>query len=872
MLCSSKINNRPDRLLQSRLIKLAFALVLLTTAIILLFLYPQYHLHLVIITTLLTSYCLLSTIKTLDAGEAAICYGGFANEIIRNDFKARRIENPAGEPIIQNEPARDLLKDSNTLDFLERHLAEGPANKTAFQRLRTACQTLSTEKVTLSLALNPQVDRIFADVEWLEVSIRPMYLKRPEIFDGVFSVRRIRKETYLYYTLHNITAEKNMERIFKQECSSLHDFLDYLPVGLYVVDKDYQIEYINQEFAQFLGYKETDLKNRGLTDFLASNSALPSRSDQWQGSIFFSAADKVREAYVLQTGFRENEKIKMRGVVLTHLPSTGELSEKIEQASDQISWLFDNAPIGILFLDAQGRITDGNRAAFDFLGNQSDKIISHMLSGFVLPEDAAAVTKALENIAQGKSIQNLETRLTVNGKEIVASVFISAMRRFHSAAASPINGFVVYLIDATRQKSLEQQIAQAQKMQAIGQLAGGVAHDFNNLLTAIIGFTDLLLQRHGVGDPSFADLIQVKQNANRAAGLVRQLLAFSRKQPMQLKFIDVTDSLAELSHMLKRTILGEQIALKFHHGTNLGWIKIDPVQFSQVIINLIVNAKDAMNGSGTLTISTRTDVVTESFRFGDDIIRPGEFVVIDVSDTGCGIPPENLNRIFDPFFSTKENVVGSGTGLGLAMVYGIVCQSEGFIQVKSAVGQGTTFSICLPRFENDNEPAAEAEENRQAAVLHVEKVAPPVNINQKIIVGLNVSNTIDRTRTAPAKTARLLFVEDEDSVRAFAVRALQKKGYEVTECNSAENALEIFAQDSQFDLLITDMVLPGISGAELSKRLKEKAPKLKIILASGYSEEIVRSELKGFENCDFIVKPYSLGDLTAKIFDVLNRD
>lgn len=185
-------------------------------------------------------------------------------------------------------------------------------------------------------------------------------------------------------------------------------------------------------------------------------------------------------------------------------------------------------------------------------------------------------------------------------------------------------------------------------MQAVGQLAGGVAHDFNNLLTAMIGFTDLLLQRHGVGDPSFADLIQIKQNANRAAGLVRQLLAFSRKQPLQPKLIDITENFAELSHMLKR-ILGEQITLKFRHGSDLGFIRVDPVQFSQVIINLAVNAKDAMESNGTLTISTHTDVLAEPYQFGDDTIKPGEFVIIDVSDTGCGIPPENMNRIFDPF-------------------------------------------------------------------------------------------------------------------------------------------------------------------------------------------------------------------------------
>ena len=240
-----------------------------------------------------------------------------------------------------------------------------------------------------------------------------------------------------------------------------------------------------------------------------------------------------------------------------------------------------------------------------------------------------------------------------------------------------------------------------------------------------------------------------------------------------------------------------------------------------------------------------------------------------------------MARIFDPFFSTKQNVVGSGTGLGLAMVYGIVRQTEGFIKVDSEVGQGTTFSIYLPRLENNEaEKGGETEQEVVTAkdgtpILTVQEKRPtPVTINQKIIFGLNVSNTIDRSHTPGSKTAentRILFVEDEDSVRTFGVRALKKKGYDVTGCNSAENALDHVAADDKFDLLVTDMVMPGMSGAQLTKVIKEKIPSIRVILASGYSEEIVRQELDNFDDFDFITKPYSLGDLTAKVFDALNK-
>ncbi len=880
MLCSSKINNRPDKLLQSSLIKLAFSLVALTVSIILFFLYPQYYIYLISSTVIITCWSLLLTIKTLSAGEAAISYGGFANEIIRNDFKIKCIENNSGETIIQNDAAKELLKGQKVLNFLEQHLAEGNLNKASFYRLQNACKNLSSEKDIVALILRDNKEQKFNDIEWYEISLKPIYLKKPNIFDGPFSIKRIKKETYLYWSLNNITAQKNMENIFKEECSSLHDFLDYLPVGLYTTDKDYRIDYVNKQMTDFLGFEPDSISGKFLGDFLASNSPLPIKSDFWQGNLYFvDKENNVSEAVVFQTSYRENQQIKNRGVVVNQLPTPADLKKQIEQSQDQINWLFNNSPVGIIFCDVYGKIIRANSTATAFLSKTPDITESNIFN-FINEEDRTSLKKSFEQVHNGK-VETIaqEIHLGNINRPSSATLYIGSMKHLHSSHKNPGNGFVIYLIDVTKQKNLEIQFAQAQKMQAVGQLAGGVAHDFNNLLTAMIGFTDLLLQRHGVGDPSFADLIQIKQNANRAAGLVRQLLAFSRKQPLQPKLIDITENFAELNHMLKR-ILGEQINLKFHHGSDLGYVRVDPVQFSQVIINLAVNAKDAMNGNGTLTISTRTDILAEPFQFGDDIIKPGEFVVIDVKDNGCGIPPENIGRIFDPFFSTKENIVGSGTGLGLAMVYGIVRQTEGFIKVNSKVGSGTTFSIHLPRFENNDEEVKNIDDKEVitgkdgSPILEVrEKINTPLNINQKIIVGLNVSNAIDRSHATAGKdnTARILFVEDEDSVRTFASRALKKKGYDVISCNSAENALEQIEKDQNFDMLLTDMVMPGMSGAELTKIIKNKIPSIKVILASGYSEEIVRQELDNFADFDFITKPYSLGDLTAKVFDVLNK-
>ena len=752
----------------------------------------------------------------------------------------------------------------------------------AFHRLKAACADLTREKVTLALNQRHDDAKIFASEEWFTISVKPLYLKKTDIFEGRFSVKAIKKYTYLLWRIEDITARKNMEQVFQEERKSLHDFLDYLPVGLYTCNEDYRIEYCNHAFANSLGYDREEIIGENLWRFLSPHSELPAKQPLWRGNLYLIGADnESKEYFVAQESFRDDKNIKFRGATVKDIPSDRDLKQNLEHSLDEISWLFNFAPVGIAFVSPEGEIKDCNAAVEKFLDRSKPQIINHRIFDYIRAEDIEILKREIRAVNGTSQLSKaLDVHITLDKIERIATVYLSPMQKLHSTHPEQIDGIVIYLIDATQQKNLEMQFAQAQKMQAMGQLAGGVAHDFNNLLTAMIGFCDLLLQRHGVGDPSFTDLIQIKQNANRAAGLVRQLLAFSRKQPLKPKLIDVTENFVELSHMLKR-ILGEQITLKFCHGSDLGFIRVDPVQFSQVIINLAVNAKDAINGNGTLTIATRVETLAAPYQFGADTIKPGEFVVIDVTDTGCGIPKENLSRIFEPFFSTKQNIVGSGTGLGLAMVYGIVRQTEGFIKVNSILGKGTTFSIHLPRFDSnadeDEIPDQDAKEPITAKdgtpVLTVrEKRTSPVAVNQKLIFGLNVS-AIDRGQnTGPQdENIRILFVEDEDSVRTFAMRALKKKGYEVIGCNSAENALEQLEKDTAFNLLITDMVMPGMSGAELAGIVRRKIPAIKIILASGYSEEIARRELASSQDFEFMAKPFSLGDLTKKVFDVLNQ-
>jgi two-component system cell cycle sensor histidine kinase/response regulator CckA len=478
----------------------------------------------------------------------------------------------------------------------------------------------------------------------------------------------------------------------------------------------------------------------------------------------------------------------------------------------------------------------------------------------LVPEDRAALAAALERVIDGVvPAAQLDVRLggtATAASRAQASVFLGPLSPGGGDGAE-IEGAVVHLIDTTEQKNLEVQFAQAQKMQAMGQLAGGVAHDFNNLLTAMIGFCDLLLQRHAAGDPSFADIMQIKQNANRAANLVRQLLAFSRKQPLMPRNLNVTDALTELSHLLTR-LIGESIEFRLVHGRDIGLVRVDPGQFDQMIINLAVNARDAMagytmSGGGSLTISTATETFDQPTRLGAETVPPGRYVRITVADTGKGIPPENLARIFEPFFSTKKEVPGAGTGLGLSTVYGIVRQTGGFIQVDSALGRGATFTIHLPRVaaEVEAEDAHARAAEARAADSPQAAAAPPA---------------AGAERAAPAT---VLLVEDEDAVRVFAARALKTKGYRVLEARTGEQALDILHEQPDVALMITDMMMPGMDGGTLARLIRVERPEVRIILISGYAEEIAKGDGAAVEDFHFLPKPFSLGQLTAKVREVL---
>ena len=651
---------------------------------------------------------------------------------------------------------------------------------------------------------------------------------------------------YSLWSFEDVTARHEMERVIRDEQMKLADFLDNAPVGFYSVDSEGRFLFVNQALADWLGRAPGALVEAGarLTDFIAGE--LPAGSPPHtpfaaaepgplqRGVLALRGRDRIVHVSVTQTVVQTGEGLRTRSVVRDLTPER-EWEEALRQSRQRFQRFFADAPVGVALLDREGRFDEANRALGRLFGLPPAELIGRPLVDFLPESEARPVARRLAEAAANPQSMAAPIEVRLKGpRERSASLFVSRL----DAPEEARGGLILHFIDTTEQKSLETQFAQSQKMQAVGQLAGGVAHDFNNLLTAMIGFCDLLLLRFRPGDPSFADIMQIKQNANRAANLVRQLLAFSRQQTLQPRVLSITDVLAELSHLLRR-LIGENIELKVVHGRELGLVKVDQGQLEQVIINLAVNARDAMAGGGTLAIRTRNITTTASVRRGHEVMPAGDYVLIEVVDTGIGIPRENLERIFEPFFSTKE--VGSGTGLGLSTVYGIVRQTGGFVLVESEPGRGATFSIYLPRLG-----AADA-----AAAQRVEPAEAPQG---RDLTGAGT----------------LLLVEDEDPVRLFSARALRNKGYRVIEAKSGEAALELITSGKErIDLLITDVVMPRMDGPTLVKRVRETHADMKVIFISGYTEDTFRKRLDTDTQIHFLPKPFSLKQLAGKVKEVI---
>ncbi len=416
-----------------------------------------------------------------------------------------------------------------------------------------------------------------------------------------------------------------------------------------------------------------------------------------------------------------------------------------------------------------------------------------------------------------------------------------------SDGSEDFKGYYLQIFDNSEQRNIQLRLAHSQKLQALGQLAGGIAHDFNNLLTAMIGFCDLLLMRLSPGDQSFTDIMQIKQNANRATNLVRQLLAFSRQQTLQPTILDVSEVLSDLSILLQR-LIGSRIELKITHDRSVDFIKVDRSQFEQVIINLVVNAKDAIIGEGSVRIITKLITLKKPTLVDHETMPAGPYIQIEVIDDGQGIKRKNLEQVFDPFFSTKD--FGEGTGLGLATAYGTVKQTDGHISVDSTVGVGTKFTILLPQHTQ-----SELEKKQAATKIHD---GHEKHMNFKDLTGKGT----------------ILLAEDEDAVRLFAARALRDKGYTVDQAQNGQEALDVLKERHRDgldapDLLITDVVMPKMDGPNLVKEAEKLFPQMRVMFISGYAEDAFRDMVRLEERIRFLAKPFSLKVLASRVKETL---
>ncbi|MEO0462166.1 MAG: response regulator [Pseudomonadota bacterium] len=504
----------------------------------------------------------------------------------------------------------------------------------------------------------------------------------------------------------------------------------------------------------------------------------------------------------------------------------------------QLDALLAQLPLGLAMTDRDGRFLFANEAFLRSI-DRAGRGLPSFPTDLVVREDMAALSDAVRRHGRGPATSGDMAIRLKNQPEEPVSLGLAGVRGLGEAAV------LLSLADSSEENQLKRQVAQATKMQAVGQLAGGVAHDFNNVLTAIIGTCDLMLLRHTPGDSDYDDIQQIQANSNRAAALTRQLLAFSRQQTLRPEILQLPDVVSEVTPLIKR-LLGEKISFYVQHDRNLGAVRADPQQLEQVIMNLAVNARDAINSTGPKTglsagrisLLTRRLQAKEVIKLGSEILPPADYTVLIVQDTGGGIPPHVLPKLFEPFFTTKEQ--GKGTGLGLSTAYGIVKQSGGFIfadNVKDSSGNptGARFTIYFPVHHG------EAPRRREA----------PAPVSSDWSAG-----------------GRILLVEDEDMVRAVAERALARAGYQITACPGGEEGLAAIADGAEFDLVVSDVVMPGMDGPAMVRAIRKERPNLPVLFMSGYAEEQLRKDID-IPDMHFIPKPFSVSAIGDKVASVM---
>ncbi|UFZ04554.1 PAS domain-containing protein [Bradyrhizobium ontarionense] len=677
---------------------------------------------------------------------------------------------------------------------------------------------------------------------WLRMRVRPLGQTK-------------RHARYAVWSIADITRDRERQEDVFQELQHAIEYLDHAPCGFFSVNAEGSLVYVNATLANWLDYDLAEIGSGGLklTDVVSGDGA------SLLTSIVAVPGEVRTEVFDIDLKMRGGKTMPARlyhklafgadgkpGASRTLVISRArdERSDPERAAEVRFMRFFDHTPMAIATVDRGGAVVRANARYAKLAQSVSgDPIAAKSIFRTVSQRDRHLMIAAINQAAEGQAdIPPVEVMLD-GAKERFGQFFVTAVDEDERETEAAI----VYMLETTERRALENQINQSQKMEMVGQLAGGIAHDFNNVLSAIMMANDFLLNAHKPTDPSFQDIMQIKQNATRAATLVRQLLAFSRRQTLRPQVLDLGDALSDLTMLLRR-LIGEKVKLDLVHGRDLWPVKVDVSQFEQVVVNLAVNARDAMPDGGKLSVRTANVSADEVAQGAYKGMPVADYVRIDISDTGTGIPAEIREKIFEPFFSTKE--VGKGTGLGLSTVYGIIKQTGGFIYVESELGKGTSFQIFLPRHHVVPEVQAEPQAVNGAA-------KEPAAAEPKPRADLTGQGTI-------------LLVEDEEGLRALNARGLRSRGYSVIEASNGVEAMEALEErDGNVDLVVSDVVMPEMDGPTLLKVMRERNPEIRIIFVSGYAEDAFEKSLPENQQFAFLPKPFTLSQLVAAVKETM---
>ncbi len=757
--------------------------------------------------------------------------------VVDNAFDGVLVTDQSGRVFYANATYLDLIgaADNNDVRPIEQVFIGDPDVSEAIYRLLKAAREGRRLLEEVRIPGKPGDNG-----RWLRLRVRPLGDSKRDAKMTVWSIADVTRD------------RERQENVF-QELQHAIDYLDHAPAGFFSVDAAGDIVYLNATLATWLDHDlaQVGVGSLKLTDIVAGEGAALL-------STLTAAPSEVKtEVLDLDLKTRGGKPVPVRlfhkvafgadgtpGVSRTLVLNRAKDDGSDPQRAAEVRFMrfFQNTPMAIATVDKNGRVARSNArfaSAFEGMINEGRTILT-----VVAERDRPALEAAIRKAAEGQGdITPVEAALAGHN-ERWATFFVSAVEEEDRDGEAAI----VYALETTSQRTLENRIIQQQKMESVGQLAGGIAHDFNNVLSAIMMATDFLLNAHKPTDPSFQDIIQIKQNANRAAALVRQLLAFSRKQTLRPQVLDLGETLSDLGMLLKR-LLGEKVTFAgVVHGRDLWPVKADLSQFEQVIVNLAVNARDAMPDGGTLGIRTANVTAEECAKFAYKGMPNADYVLVEVTDSGTGIPQDIIEKIFEPFFSTKE--VGKGTGLGLSTVYGIVKQTGGFVYADSKPGM-TAFRIFLPR----HIPGAEE------ALAQLPATEAPA-----IAGAMSAADSMAKAASADLTgQGVILLVEDEEGLRGLNARGLASRGYTVLEAGNGVEAIEVLEKQGSVDLVVSDVVMPEMDGPSLLKELRGRDPTIKFIFVSGYAEEAFSKNLPSQEQYAFLAKPFTLKQLVAEV-------